>query len=985
MQGKGIVWVLVGIAAIPCVRAADPTDAELDRRFSQTVRPFLTSYCIGCHSGASAAAQLDLRSYTSVAAVTADYPHWNLVMEKLAANEMPPKTMKQPPAEARAAVIDWVKSIRANEAHRHAGDPGLVLARRLSNSEYNYTIRDLTGQDLRPAREFPVDPANTAGFDNSGESLTMSPALLNKYLQAARSVADNMVLTPDGFDFAPHPMLVETDREKYAIQRIVDFYQRQPTDYAEYFLAAWRYKHRAELGKPNATLASAAAEAKVSAKYLPMVWDLLEEPAGQAQQEVGPVAKLQAMWRALPAPGGDPKELRIQWNVMRAYVERIRFDTAMQFSAPIVPGLPAGSQPLLNWKLRQFNTHRRKSDAKALRNDTDPPMEAPVIPKYPGLHQEAGPRWAALVNRSRMTDKDLIVPAAERARYEASFERLANVFPDVFYVKERGRYFPDDSQDKGRFLSASYHNVMGYWRDDEPLKELILDDAGRKQLERLWDEFDFISDYTRRTWVQYYDNQSGEVDGKGAESGTFRPPDLDVGTPDIIFGFRDKYLAKVARTNNNPLAIEAIQYHYQWVNDTLRRVEKMRADAEPLQLEALVKFAGRSYRRPLETAEREEVLAFYHSLREKSALTHEEAVRDSIVRILMSPNFCYRVDSVSDGKAGPLTSSELASRLSYFLWSSMPDEQLLARDLQDPKVLAAEARRMLKDDRVRGLAVEFGGNWLDFRRFDEINTVDRERFPSFTNDLRDAMFEEPVRFLQDVIRNDHSVLDLLYGNYTFVNPVLAKHYGMPAVDGWTRFDDAGNYGRGGVIPMAAFLTQNAPGLRTSPVKRGYWVVRRVLGEVVPPPPPTVPELPNDEAKLDLPLRDVLAKHRANAACASCHARFDSLGLALESYGLIGERRTKDLASHPVDTRATFPGGFEGEGFEGIKTYIRGHRQNDYLDNLSRKLLAYALGRSLMLSDEPLIESMRTQLNQDGYRFTPLIEAIVTSPQFRNKR
>ncbi len=200
------------LAALP---AAGASSAALDRQFQQTVRPFVTKYCVGCHSGPSPAAQFDLKSYTSLDTVTHDFPRWALVMQRLTAQEMPPKPVPPPPAEARQHVIDWIQAVRAEEVKKNAGDPGLVLPRRLSNAEYNYTIRDLTGQDMQPTREFPVDPANPAGFDNSGESLTMSPALLNKYLQAAREVADHMYLTPDGIDFAPYPMLVETDRDKY--------------------------------------------------------------------------------------------------------------------------------------------------------------------------------------------------------------------------------------------------------------------------------------------------------------------------------------------------------------------------------------------------------------------------------------------------------------------------------------------------------------------------------------------------------------------------------------------------------------------------------------------------------------------------------------------------------------------------------------------------------------------------------------------------
>ena len=997
--------------------AVEPSDAELERKFGQTVKPFLASYCIGCHSGATPAAQLDLHPYTSMATVIKDYPHWNLVLEKLTAKEMPPKGLKQPGEDTRQDVMNWIGAVRTSEARKHAGDPGDVLARRLSNAEYNYTIRDLTGFDMQPTKEFPVDPANTAGFDNSGESLSMSPALLNKYLQAAREVANHLVLTPTTILFSPHPMLVETDREKFPIKRIVDFYESQPTDYAEYFQAAWRYKHRGALGTSSATLGSVAAESKLSAKYIPLVWRILEGK----EDEVGPLAKLRGMWRDLPSPGdSQPEQLRAKCVEMHDFVVRIRKHTAMEFSAPKVSGLSPTSQPLMVWKLREFAANRRKFDKNALRMEGDPPPEAPTnMPRYAGLGQESAVRAAALMLKARADDTDLIVPNGQRAAYEAAFARLSNVFPDVFYVRERGRFFPDDSQDKGRLLSAGFHNVMGYFRDDTPLMELILDEKGQKALNALWDEFDFIGDYTIRTWVQYFFNQSGEVEGKGRESGSVRPSDAAVIAAPVILGLRDTYLAKADKSDPpNPIALEAIQDHFKRVNETIRSLEAMRVNAEPKHLEALVGFAAKAFRRTLTQNEHERILSYYKSLREKDGLTHEEAIRDSIVSILMSPKFCYRIDptviaapsvlsSTKKGRAKtmavaaktsptqgrPLPNNALANRLSYFLWSSMPDKELLALassgELQKPEVLVAQTRRMLKDERSRGLAIEFAGNWLDFRRFETHNSVDRERFPSFNNDLRQAMFEEPIRFIEDVLRNDRSILDMLYSKRTFVNPVLAKHYGMPEVagkaDDWVRVDDASAYGRGGLLPMAVFLTQNAPGLRTSPVKRGYWVVRRVLGETIPPPPPNVPELPKDEAKADLPLRDMLAKHRENPSCAGCHARFDSFGLAFENYGPVGERRSKDLAGRPVDIQASFPGGGQGAGFEGVQAYIRAHREQDYIDNLSRKLLAYALGRSLQLSDDLVVEQMRKAVTANGYRFSPLVETIVTSPQFLNRR
>jgi hypothetical protein len=1015
-------------------KPASVQNSTLEREFSRTVRPFVDEYCTDCHGGPQPEAQFDLTAFTTLSSVLQDLSHWTLLMERLSHQEMPPESERQPPARLRQQVIDWVKAVRAEELRRNAGDPGPVLARRLSNAEYNYTIRDLTGVDLQPTREFPVDPANQFGFDNTGESLTMSPALLNKYLLAAREVADHMALTPDGFIFAPGPVLAETDRDQFAIRRIIDFYQSQPTDYADYFEAAWRYKHRAALGNPSATLTSAASAKKVSPKYLPLIWQILGESGAPTQKqaaEVGPIAKLQAMWKALPAPASrtlsatEAETLRARCVDMRDFVVRIRKNTSMQFTAPVVSGppapaggqaasgrgrggggrgrgLPAASQPLLTWKYEQFNTHRRKFDPGALRNDTDAPEEPPRLPQRAGLHGEASVRWAAVMKTAQLGDPDLVVPASERARYEESFARFAEVFPDTFYVSERGKFFPDNTADAGRLLSAGYHSVMGYWRDDNPLVELILDEQGKAELDTLWTEFDFYANHTARTFIQFYFNQAGEVRGGGAEAALPRPVGGEVTDSSVIAGVRDEYVA-LAKASGNDVAAAWMPTHFGRIDSTLRSLEKMRAAAEPVQLDALASFAERAYRRPLTKAERDGLLAYYQKVRDQGALSHEDAIRDSVASILISPIFLYRVDlqdSAMDvsGRGSsqaviPLTGYQLASRLSYFLWSSMPDEELLSHaakgDLSRREVLIAQTRRMLKDPRSRGLATEFAANWLDSRHFETHNSVDRERFPNFTNDLREAMFEEPIRFVEDVIRNNRSVLDLVYGDYTFVNPALANHYGIPGVTGkkddWVRVDDAGRYERGGLLPMAVFLTQSSPGLRTSPVKRGYWVVRRLLGEVIPPPPPKVPELPQDEAKTDAPLREVLAQHRSNPLCAGCHARFDALGLAMEGYGPVGEARTKDLAGRAIDASATFPGAFQGSGFQGVQAYIKEKRQQDFLDNVSRKLLSYSLSRSLQLSDDPLVAEMKTRMKATGYQFGSLVETIVTSQQFLNRR
>jgi len=918
---------------------------DLERQYRDTVQPFLQTYCVSCHGATKPKAGLDLSAVT-------DHRHWQAVREQLEAEAMPPQKAKQHPTDAaRKEVIAWIKAARRAEAKRTAGDPGPVPARRLSNAEYDYTIRDLTGADIRPAKDFPVDPANESGFDNTAESLTMSPALVKKYLEAARLVADHLVLLPEGFTFAPHPAITDTDRDKYVVRRVIDFYQRQRTDYADYFYAAWRFKHRTN---PNATLSDFATDAGISAKYLATIWAVMTEKP----EEVGPIAALQAQWKQLP-DATKPDVARTDCERMRDFVTQFRKQLVPDVKNLTAPGVGNGSQTLVLWKNRQFVANRMR---------------------YAG-------------GAARFKIAGLSVPFDKRI--EATFQRFCEVFPDAFYVSERARVFLDPESEKkltGRLLSAGFHSMTGYFRDDGPLYELILDDAGRKELDRLWREFDFINGAPMRQYTSF-------IWFERAESGYFRDAEFDFARSEDkdatseakIMQLEKVYLAKAVRRGASETAQQAMRDYFAGISKSIRQVERDRATAEPSHLTALAAFAEKAYRRPLTKAERDDLLAFYRTLRAKDGFSHEDAIRESVVGVLMAPHFCYRIDALGTGKGTqPLTDYALASRLSYFLWASLPDAELLRHaatgDLRKPEVLIGQTRRMLKDDRARGLAVEFAGNWLDFRRFEEHNAVDRERFPTFTNELRAAMFEEPVRFFLDVAREDRSVLNFLHADYTFVNLVLARHYSMPAPKaGWEKVD-AKQYGRGGLLPMAVFQTRNAPGLRTSPVKRGYWVVRRLLGEHIPAPPNEVPELPKDEAELgERTLREVLARHRADKSCASCHDRFDGIGVAFEGYGPVGELRAKDLGGRPVEPRATFPGGAEGTGLDGLRDYLRDRRQDEFVENLCRKLVAYALGRGLQPSDDLLVEELRTKLAANGYKFGTLVEGIVTSPQFRNRK
>jgi mono/diheme cytochrome c family protein len=404
--------------------------------------------------------------------------------------------------------------------------------------------------------------------------------------------------------------------------------------------------------------------------------------------------------------------------------------------------------------------------------------------------------------------------------------------------------------------------------------------------------------------------------------------------------------------------------------------------------EILSRFASKAYRRPATGDEVGHLLHLYDAARSRGA-RFEAGIQLALEAVLVSPKFLFRVelDDRPDSKdAHPIDEYQLASRLSYFLWGTMPDDELfaLAERQQLTPNLGAQVRRMLKDPKAKALVENFGMQWLQLRNLKTV-APDPKLFPEFDDRLRAAMLQETELFFEAVMREDRSILDLLDADFTYVNGRLARHYGISGVygDEFRRVALTGGQ-RGGLLTQASILTVTSNPTRTSPVKRGKWVLEQILGTPPPPPPPNVPELATDaKAQLTGSLRQRMEQHRANPSCAVCHTNMDALGFAFENFDAVGAFRTKD-GNFAIDPSGTLPGGQSFQGPAELKAILKGKKEL-FSRCLTEKMLTYALGRGVESYDRPAVEAIMAALARNHYRFSTLVMEIVESEPFRLRR
>jgi mono/diheme cytochrome c family protein len=416
---------------------------------------------------------------------------------------------------------------------------------------------------------------------------------------------------------------------------------------------------------------------------------------------------------------------------------------------------------------------------------------------------------------------------------------------------------------------------------------------------------------------------------------------------------------------------------------------KKAAEERPCATTIVSRLARRAYRRPVTDADLSGLMRFYDEGREGGGF--EAGIEKALRAMLASPKFVFRVErdpaGMSTGQVYTLSDLELASRLSFFLWSSIPDDELLAaaeaNRLRDPNTLTRQIQRMLDDPRSEAMVENFAGQWLQIRNLRSA-TPDKNDFPNFDRTLLKAFERELDLFVGSIIRENRSVLDLLTADYTFVNERLAQHYGIPYVAGShfrrvTNIDEArrGLLGKGGIL-----LVTSHPD-RTSPVVRGKWILDNLVGAPPPPPPPDVPPLPDAPAAKPLTMRARMEQHRANPVCAACHKVMDPLGLALENFDAVGAWRTTDNGQ-PVDATGQLADGTKLDGVIGVREALL--KQPDALvTTTTEKLLTYALGRGLEPEDMPAVRAIVRGAERDGYRFSSLIEGIAKSTPFRMRK
>jgi mono/diheme cytochrome c family protein len=964
-----VVLLLAG--GVISATAAGKAAPDSATQFAQTVTPLLQKYCYQCHGNGKHSGKLALDNYKTIADVETNRVRWEDVLRTVRAAEMPPPndTKVQPTLAEREAITSWIEKelYQFDPAHP---DPGKVTLRRLNRAEYNATIRDLVGVDFKPAEDFPPDDSGY-GFDNIGDVLSLPPILLEKYLAAADKILDQAIVTDPIKPMVRHfpastmqigfnalgdrgdgwVQLISLEEDDVAVPLDVP-----PGDYL--------VRIQAFSTKDGGALIGQGSEGKVTSTNDPgptkigiMLNDSFikdfavtrdEHQPGTYEARVGvPAGKNYFRASVRRKRGGSTNELFMLNGRIGGQQPGIVLVKWMEIEGP----LPAATRRFLPDKLQVVGekTVTPSGDIKLLKNGEvattiDLAKDSEVILRAQAFAQQAGNETTKMefrIDGKPVKTFDVIAPATMQPLPSQRVFSLTLLVPQPF-VYEIHANLPAG---KHRFAAAFVNNFADPTNKNPNLR-------------------------VRSLTIQ---NLEASV----------------LGVPVLIPPMPAPVRELFAKHPLPPAGMPAAG-----------------ASPEDAARGIVADFTHRAWRGPVDPADIDRLMKLYEFARAQGD-SFEAGVKLVMKAVLVSPHFLFlgelperrpparlnaKIESQpavpEAGAPRPLDEVALASRLSYFLWSSMPDDELLglAERGQLRKNLTAQVKRMLASPKASALTENFAGQWLQIRTLGDFQP-DKKMFPDYDPALSSAMQRETEMFFENVMRKDTSVFDFLTGDYTFVNARLAKFYGMTnaAVTG-EEFErvSLAKTPRRGVLTQGSVLALTSNPTRTSPVKRGKWVLENLLGTPPPPPPPDVPNLDDKSRQLTGTLRQQMEQHRVDPNCAGCHARMDPIGFGLENFDAIGAWRDKE-GTNSIDASGRLVSGDSFAGAGQLATVLATKHRQEFLNCLADKMLTYALGRGTEYYDRPALEKITQAMDKHQDKFSSLILAVTDSFPFQMRR
>lgn len=951
--------LLSGVTALGLpVASSGPT---VPVSFEHDVKPLLVNYCYECHGDGSSKAGLSLDAYGTAADVRAARAKWEAVLLNVSSHVMPPDDGGPIPTyEERDLISRFVEQelFQLDPAHP---DPGRVVLRRLNRAEYNATIRDLVGVDFRPADEFPPDDSGY-GFDNIGDVLTLPPVLLEKYLAAADKIIDTAIVTDpirsevrripaslaaigfnakgDRGDGWVYLISLEEDDASVDLALPAGDYLFRVQAYSTADGGAIKGQGNEkplEFAEPPPATKMTLLLNDASIKTFDLGTD--EQNPGIYEARVGvPAGRQRFRAAVLRNRGGEENETFMLNGRLGKQQPGVVFVKWLEIEGP----LPAATRRYSAEKLSHTGDGRfTPTGDRVLQGngeiavDIKTATETEIILRAQAYAEQAGDEPARMefrVDGQPVQTFDVLAPARMEPLPGQRVFSLALLVPQPRVYEHRIK------------LPAGTHKFSAA----------------------------FVNDFADPT------NKNPNLTDRNLIIQNLEITDLSA---PIVIPEKPAPIAELFAAATTP---KPVSYLARLFGSKPRAVPP-----EEAARKILTGFARRAWRRPVEPAEIDRLMTLYSAAREQGD-GFEAGVKLALKATLISPHFLFlgQAGHLAEAAPGPqpLDDYALASRLSYFIWSSMPDDELL--DLAESgrlrENLPAQVKRMLASPKSQALVENFAGQWLQVRSL-ETFSPDKELFPEYDTVLRNAMQRETELFFDYVMREDRSLFDFLTGDYTFVNARLAKLYDLPGVTGedFQKVSLAGTPRRG-VLTQASVLTLTSNPTRTSPVKRGKWVLDNLLGTPPPPPPPDIPELDDKSRKLAGTLRQQLEQHRTNATCASCHARMDPIGFGLENFNAIGAWRDKD-GSVPVDATGELANGDKFAGASELVELLAKSKRWEFLHCLADRTLTYALGRGTEYYDRPAIDAIVAQTEAGDDRFSALILAVAQSFPFQNQR